>query len=308
MSVGDFMKALFVVNPVAGKGKALEIIKSFEPFIRNEISYQIEITKYKGQATEIVRSYTSREDYIVFSVGGDGTLNEVVNGIVGTKSSLAIIPAGSGNDFIRSVYEPHTIEELLIELIKGTDYPIDVIEIGKKHFLNIASVGLDADIVYNASRYKKLRFVKGDLAYIISLFKSIFGKKGIQAKVTIDGKEICNQDILLLAVANGSFYGGGIPIMPIAKVNDALADICLVREVRLRKLIKVLPSVFRAQHIHAKEVEVYHGKEIKIESETLCRLNIDGEITTAQEIDIKLIPQGVNIRLPRRNHLIKVIQ
>ena len=84
------MKALFVVNPVAGKGKSLELIKSFEPIIKERIPYKIEFTKKKGEATEIVRRYTSQEDYVVFAVGGDGTINEVVNGMVGTNSSLAL--------------------------------------------------------------------------------------------------------------------------------------------------------------------------------------------------------------------------
>lgn len=297
------MKALFIVNPVAGKGKSLEIIKSLESVIGDKIPYKIEITKAKGEATETVKRYTAQEDYIVFAVGGDGTVNEVVNGMVGSESSLAIIPTGSGNDFVRSIYGKYTIQELLVDLLDGNNQKIDIIQIGEKYFLNIASVGLDAEVVYNASQYKKLRFIKGSMAYVISLFKTLFGSRGTYTKVTIDGKVTCNEEILLLAVANGAFYGGGIPMVPTAKVNDAVADVCLIRELRLRKLIKVLPSLFKAKHIEAKEVEVYRAKDIEIEAKDGCRVNIDGEIINARQINMHIIPAGLKMRIPSKNKI-----
>lgn len=295
------MKALFVINPVAGKGKGLDLIRSFEPIIKQKIPYQIEFTKEKGEATEIVKKYTSKEDYIVFAVGGDGTINEVVNGMMGTNSSLAILPTGSGNDFVRSIYEQYTLEDLLVELIEGSNQEIDVIRINEKYFLNITSVGLDAEVVYNASCYKKKKFIKGDTAYVISLIKTVLGPKGTYAKVIIDGKEVCDESILLLAVANGSFYGGGIHMVPSAKVNDGLADICLIRETRLRKLLKLVPGLLKAKHTEAKEVEIYHAKEILIETKNGCKVNIDGEIIPADRVHMQMIPNGIKVRVPSKN-------
>ena len=297
------MKALFIINPVAGKGKSEEIIRSFEPMIKGKLPYHIELTKSKGEATEIVKRYTSEEDYIIFAVGGDGTVNEVVNGMVGSDSILAILPTGSGNDFVRSIYDKYTIEELLCDLLDGYDESIDLIRIDEKYFLNISSVGLDAEVVYNANQYKKIKFIKKDLAYVISLFKTILGPKGTRAKVIIDGKQVCDEEILLLAVANGSFYGGGIPMVPTAKINDELADVCLVRETRLRKIAKVLPKVFKAEHIKAKEVELYKAKEVEIEAKEGCRVNIDGEIITSHHLKMNVIPKGIKMRIPSRNKL-----
>lgn len=295
------MKALFVVNPAAGKGIGLDLIKSFEPIIQERIPYEIVCTGAKGEATEIVRRYTLQDDYLIFAVGGDGTINEVVNGIVGSKSSLAILPTGSGNDFVRSLYEQYTLEELLMALIEGKDQNIDVMQINEKYFLNITSVGLDADVVYNASYYKKKKFIKGDMAYVISLIKTVLGPKGTYAKVMIDGRLVCDESILLLAAANGSFYGGGIHMVPTAKVNDGLVDICLIRETRLRKLLKLVPSLIKAKHTEAKEVEIYHAKEILIEARDGCRVNIDGEIVSSQKIGMKVIPNGIKVRVPYRN-------
>ena len=301
--MGDDMKALFIINPVAGKGKSEQIIRSFEPIIEGKMPYIIETTKAKGEAAEIVKHYTSQEDYLVFAVGGDGTVNEVVNGMAGTNSSLAILPTGSGNDFVRSIYGKYTIEELLIDLLEGKDEAIDLVKIGKRYFLNISSVGLDAEVVYNANQYKKIKFIKKDMAYVFSLFKTIFGPKGTQAKVIMDGKEICDEPILLLAVANGAFYGGGIPMVPTAKINDQLLEVCLVRETRLRKIIKVLPKVFKAEHINTPEVELYKAKEIEIEAKDGCKLNIDGEIVKAHKIKMNIVPQGIKMRIPAKNQL-----
>ena len=301
--MGDHMKALFIINPVAGKGKSEQIIRIFEPMIEGKMPYIIETTKAKGEAAEIVKRYTSQEDYLVFAVGGDGTVNEVVNGMAGTSSSLAILPTGSGNDFVRSLYGKYTIEELLSDLLEGKDEAIDLVKIGKKYFLNISSVGLDAEVVYNANQYKKIRFIKKDMAYVISLFKTVFGPKGTRARVVMDGKEICDEPILLLAVANGAFYGGGIPMVPTAKINDELLEVCLVRETRLRKIIKVLPKVFKAEHINAPEVEIYKAKEIEVEAIDGCKLNIDGEIVKTHKVKMNIVPKGIKMRIPSKNQL-----
>lgn len=295
------MKALFIVNPVAGKGKSLEFIKSFEPVIRQKIDYVIEVTTEKGEATEIVRRYTAKEDYIVFAVGGDGTVNEVLNGLVGTSSQLAIIPTGSGNDFVRSIYGKYALSDLLPELLDGINEKIDILQIDEKYFLNIASVGLDADVVYNASYYKKKKFIKGDMAYLISLIKTIFGSKRTKAQIKLDGKEVCREKILLLTMANGEFYGGGIHMMPQAVVNDGIADICLVRDIKLTKILFGLPKLFKAKHGDIDEVEMYRATEVEIEAPEGCRLNIDGEISSAHKVKMHMVPKGISMRLPVRN-------
>ena len=292
------MKALFVINPVAGKGKGLEFIKAFESMIKEKVEYEMIVTKQEGEATKLVREYTSRANYVVYAVGGDGTINEVVNGLIGSESKLAIIPTGSGNDFVRSLYPKVSNEELLKALLEGESEAIDLIQVDEKYFLNIASVGLDADVVYNAIAFKKYRFIKGDMAYLLSLFKTIMGPRGTHIKVTLDGKETCNEKILLLAIANGRFYGGGIPITPHAKLSDAVADVCLIRERRLVKLVPLRPKLLKATHEEAKEVETYHAQQIEIEAAEGCRFNIDGEITKSNKIKMQVIPGALKVIVP----------
>lgn len=292
------MKHLFVVNPAAGKGEALQYVEQIKPLLEGRVDYKIEITKFEGEATNIVKKYTEQEECIVYAVGGDGTINEVVNGMVGSNSTLAIVPAGSGNDFIRTIYPGYDKENLLSKLLRGKKESIDLVQINGKYFLNIASVGIDAEVVFNATQFKKIKYIKGDFAYIMSIFKTLFNHRSNRLKVQIDGKETCNKEVLLLAVANGKFYGGGIPIAPNASVNDARADIYLVKDLKLLKILWVLPKLFRAKHHEIKELETYRARAIKIESDNLFKLNIDGEIVLTNQVEMQVIPQAIQVVIP----------
>lgn len=292
------MKYLFIVNPVAGKGQGLKYIKGIKNLFKEEQEYHIEVTKRRGHATEIAKRYSMQEDYIIYAVGGDGTVNEVVNGMVGSNSSLVIIPTGSGNDFIRTIEPNYKKKDFFHKLIVGNTTLVDIIKINEKYCLNIASVGLDADIVFNAIAFKKMKFVKGDMAYILSICKTIFGKKGIEIKVKLDDKELSDRKVLFLAIANGKFYGGGVPITPNAEINDGLADVCLVENLNLLKIFKLLPKLAKAKHTEAKEVKIYRAKKIEIESETLFRVNIDGEIVEGDKLKMEVIPRAIKLIIP----------
>lgn len=292
------MKHLFVVNPAAGKGKGTEYIHQIKAIFEGKEDYYIEVTEKKGQATEIVRNYTSKEDYIVYAIGGDGTINEVVNGMAGSRSRLAIIPAGSGNDFIRTIYPRYDKEELLHKLLNGKTENIDLVKVNEKYFLNIVSVGIDAEVAFNVEAFKRMRYIKGNVAYLLSIFKTLFGYKCTKLRVMLDGKETCDKKVLLLAVANGKFYGGGIPIAPHADVNDAMADVCLVKELKLGKILTIIPKLFKARHEEVREVEVYRAGQIEIESDEAFRVNIDGEIFETSKVNMQVMPQAIQVVVP----------
>lgn len=292
------MKHLFIVNPVAGKGKGSAYIETIKAIMAGRTDYSIEITKEKGHATQIARDYTSKEDYIVYAIGGDGTINEVVNGMVGSKSTLAIIPAGSGNDFIRTIYPRYEQKTLIHKLLEGKVIPVDLMKINQKYFLNIASVGIDAEVAFHAEGFKKMKFIKGELAYIISIFTTLFTYKSHRLKVILDGEEACNHRVLLLAVANGRFYGGGIQIAPSAKINDAKVDICMVKELKLLKIFPLIPKLFKARHEESVDVEVYRAQQVEIESEDSFRVNIDGEIVQANKVTMQVMANALQVVVP----------
>ena len=217
------MKHLFIINPKAGKGKTLDIIPEIKEIFKdtNE-EFTIEITRRPGHATELVRNYVSKENYRVYSVGGDGTLNEVLNGMVNNESCLGVIPGGSGNDFIKSICEEKLPNNILRDTIKGKTKVMDLAKIDDRYFINISSVGIDAEVTSNAKDLKRYPLISGKIAYMLSVFITIFKYKSQDIQLIIDGIEITLKSTLL-AMANGKYYGGGMKVAPYADLQDGLS-------------------------------------------------------------------------------------
>ncbi len=292
------MKHVFIINPAAGKGKALELIPVIRDYFKGKPDkYVIKITEYPGHATKIAREYAVNEKSRIYSIGGDGTINEIVNGIAGTKASLGVIPAGSGNDFIRSIHGGYQGKEIVADTIRGQERSIDLARANGKYFINISSIGFDADVVYNAQKFKRLPYIPGSMAYLFSLIYTIFKNKISEVKVTIDNEEI-SLKILLAAVANGRFYGGGMLPAPDAALDDGLLDICLVREVNRLKILTLFPKYMKGEHGEIEYVSFKRAKKIKIESKDTIALNIDGEILTGKEIEFEILKGAINVIYP----------
>ncbi|HOJ12669.1 MAG TPA: diacylglycerol kinase family lipid kinase [Clostridiales bacterium] len=307
------MKHLFIINPIAGKGKALEYIPKIEEyFSRMKDLFFIEVTKYPGHAIELVKQYVDKETYRVYSVGGDGTLNEVLNGMAGSDSSLAIIPAGSGNDFIKSIRNYSVDKEspeknimkitskvsLLERLVKGTESFIDIGKINNRYFINISSLGFDAEVVYKSHKIKKLPLITGLLAYVLSVFATLVSYQSNPLKIKIDGQTI-EKGTLLVAVANGRYYGGGMQAAPSAELNDGFLDICLIEYAKRLRILKLFPKFIKGQHAGIKEVSFHRGKNISIISKNKVAMNVDGETNIVEgKVDFEIIPNAVRIVLP----------
>ncbi len=292
------MKHVFIINPAAGKGKALGLVPIIRDYFKGKPDkYVIKITEYPGHATKIAREYANSGTCRIYSIGGDGTVNEIVNGMAGTKASLGVIPAGSGNDFIRSIHGEYQSSDIVSDTIRGQERSIDLARANGKYFINISSIGFDADVVYNAQKFKRLPYIPGSMAYLFSLIYTIFKNKISEVKVTIDNQEI-SLKILLAAVANGRFYGGGMLPAPAAALDDGLLDICLVREVNRLKILTLFPKYMKGEHGEIEYVSFKRAKKIKIESKETIALNIDGEILTGQEIEFEILKGAINVIYP----------
>jgi diacylglycerol kinase (ATP) len=289
------MKHLFIVNPAAGKGMAMEFIPKIHSIFKDlEEHYIIEITKRPGHAQEIVKQYVQMEDYRVYSIGGDGTLNEVLNGIVGSGSILGIIPAGTGNDFIRSITGFGNTENILERTIKSGDFYVDLASVNGRYYINVASVGLDAEIAYNAKVFKKSRFLSGSAAYIFSIFITLLKYKSKLMNIEIDGKNT-ELKTLLISVANGKYYGGGMKVAPTALLDDGLLDICLIKHVNKLKILVLFPKLIKGTHHTIKQVSFYKGRKVVIRSSEKLSLNIDGEIFRTKEAIFEVLSKAIRV-------------
>ena len=293
------MKHLFIVNPIAGKGKVLPIIEKIKEIFSNlDEECIIEVTKRPGHATEIARDYVTRDDYRVYSVGGDGTLNEVLNGIVHSKSSLAVIPNGTGNDFIKSICTEYNMEDILMRTINGKEKFLDLARVNNRYFINVSSVGFDAEVVYNTVKLKKHPYVKGTFAYGLGVLLTLFAFNSKKLKIKID-QCIINTSVTLIAVANGKYYGGGMMIAPKAIINDGILDICLIRKINKIKLLAFFPRLIKGTHEGIKEVSFYQGNTVHINSNDYISLNIDGEVLKTKEVLFEILHKGIQVVIPR---------
>jgi len=289
------MMHLFIVNPVAGKGKTLKLVPEIKGLMeKHSFDYKIEITKAPGHASEIAREYINKyTDLRIYAVGGDGTMNEVLQGVVGSGACLGVVPAGTGNDFLKSFTPLTAPSELLPLMVKSEAIPVDVCKINDRYFLNIASAGFDADVVANTQHLKKLPYIAGKIAYIGGILLSLIRLKNVRATFYIDDEKIEMPGMLLSAFANGRFYGGGMLPAPGAVPDDGYLDICLIKDMKRLGILRFFPRFIKGVHVNMSEVMTRRCRSVRMESPDLLHVNVDGELFESHNLDITLIHKGL---------------
>ncbi|MCR2045469.1 diacylglycerol/lipid kinase family protein [Anaerosalibacter massiliensis] len=269
---------LFIVNPIAGGGKSKGFVSLIKEIMdESKRKYEIIVTEKPKEAIRLA-SHGSMKGYeTIVAVGGDGTINEVALGILSTGAgTLGIIPGGTGNDLARTLNIPNDPKKAIETILKGHKKKIDVGFANDNMFLNIASIGLDSEIVKNTEKIKTK--IKGRFAYFIGALNTLFKYRNKEVNIQLDNI-IIDEEIMLLAVSNGKYYGGGFKICPMAVIEDGYFHICIVKKVPKIKLLLFFPLFFRGTHTKIKKnVEIYKAKEIKVKTSEKTDLNIDGEI------------------------------
>lgn len=291
-------KHIFIINPEAGKKKGLELSDYIKENFEEATIIQ---TEYPGHASELAKDHAG-DGNILYSVGGDGTLNEVINGVMDSEYSkvttVADVPCGSGNDFIKcftNIKDPVTLLEHYKRLRRKT---IDVGVINGRSFVNISSVGFDAEIVLGAKKFKRIPFISAEFAYIISVFATLIKLKDYKVKLSIDGEEPRNLSVLFVTMANGNYYGGGMKAAPNAVINDGLFDFCLVDKITRREVPFLLPKFIKGKHEHLKPVHIIQGTKLLITSEQALPINMDGEVALSDHVEVEIIPGAVQFLVP----------
>ena len=291
----------FIVNPVAGKGRALQMVEKIKSRFRDfSQTCEIRITEAPGHAQELAKDAVSKGgDVRLYSVGGDGTLNEVINGMAGSNLELGIIPCGSGNDAARSLYSV-TDPVKLIELLPVS--PTTMVDVGKfneKYFINIASIGFDADVVLKSRKFKGFPLVSGPLSYILGVLAALFRLKKYRLKLSIGNSLKVEKDILLSIFANGAYYGGGMKAAPRARMDDGILDFYLVDAVPRSTILKLFQKFKNGEHESLDVVSMYRSVNAVIESDEPFPVNIDGEVSMEDHAVIDILPKFLNVIVPR---------
>ena len=311
------MKFIFIINPMAGKGKGIETLKKSIIQTAEKLNKKCEIylTKAVGDAEIFVRNQCMimSEPTVFIACGGDGTFNEVLNGAFGFENAcVGTIPTGTGNDFCRN-FEDCNFTDIKAQFM-GIPTHCDIIRYkglvnGKtveKYCANMFNIGFDCNVADTTATLKKYPIIKGSLAYFLSILLMIIKKKGADISIEIDGEKIHNGKVLLTSIANGCFCGGGIKSNPYAKTNDGLMDVNIIKDIPRYLFIPCLPQYMNGTIFendkYSHIASTVQCKNITIIPNSKMRLCVDGEIFDAREIDFTIIPKGIKIIKPITNN------
>ncbi|MBQ8605111.1 MAG: hypothetical protein IJ408_00090 [Clostridia bacterium] len=283
------MKTIHILNPAAGQGKAAE-------FKGLENAY---ITKGPGDAADYVHTFlTENDEDLHFKVyGGDGTVNEVVTGILrsgSNRASISVVPVGTGNDLLRAVTENNV-------------KTLDVLTLNEHYAINAINTGFDLEVVQKAAEFKKKPLISGHLAYVLGVASVLLGKLGKKMKISY-ADENGNEDsfegeCLLVVAANGAYYGGGFKASPAADLSDGLIDLMIVKKVSKIKFLSLVAGYKKGIHIDSKTGKVNEKfkdfiifskcKSVRIEG--IKEICADGEIFKTNIAKVGIIPSVLKI-------------
>lgn len=291
----------FIVNRIAGGGKGKRIWKKVEKQLQKlNVRYHVYFTERKKEATDVARMIVKegRVEAVVV-VGGDGTVHEVVNGLVGTDLPLSVIPAGSGNDYARALDIPKNYRKAIEQILAKKKRTIDVGKVNGKYCLTVIGTGFDGSVARKVeeSRLKKWlnTFRLGKLIYAFVVPRVLFSYEKQDVSIVVDGQKTYIRGVWMIAVANVSCYAGGMKICPNAKEDDGYFDVCIVKGMSKFTFFKTFPLVFFGKHTHHRDVMLLSGKKVTIRSEKPLLVHGDGEAIGQTPITVEIIPRALAI-------------
>lgn len=296
------MKYLFIINPAAGKGtKQAAVIDSVKRcFSGREDGYEIYMTKAPGDAKS--KANTAAEsggELTVFACGGEGTVFEVLNGIVGYDNvNLGVIPCGSANDFLKFFPDSAPFSDIK-EQVGGVAVSTDIIKANDYYCLNGCSVGMDAVVARDMSIFKGWRGVSGSMAYKLAVLKTFFGKIGVTIDLSVDGGEKKTENCLFAVIANAPYYGGGYKSAPEANPFDNALDFTKVDTVSKLKVPKFLSLYEKGLHASLDYCTIKRCNNMEFTAKVPVPVNLDGEIIETKSMSFSLVKGGVKFVLPR---------
>ena len=285
-----------IANPMASSGNAASYIEKVCKLLEERgISYKLMATKYAGHATVLADEAMTEGCDGIISLGGDGTLYEVVNGLNGRHTNFYIVPCGTGNDFVKTLGLPKDpIEAFKIQL-EGSPVAIDVGKINDRYFINVAGTGFDVEVLHQAERFKKLG--KGMIPYFLGVVAALRHFKPMTVELTVDGKTE-QKTVTILSVGNGRYFGGGMKSVPHADPGDGLFDFIYVDGVNTFKIVQLLPKFIKGEHTGMSIVHETRVSSLKVVSEGMI-MNMDGELIQMDEAEFSILPGALTIYLRR---------
>lgn len=299
------MKHVFIINPTAGKSDSTRKIYAMAERLRQEhgLDVQCILTKRQGHAVDLARELCKTgEELRFYACGGDGTVNEVANGIVGfDNAAMTVIPVGTGNDFLKNFGDRAPEFADAENLWDGEVFPLDAIDVNGRIALTIACSGLDARVAADVHKYSESPLLDGKGSYVYSLMINFVFKPIYNHWTVMVDDQIRESDYALVAVCNGRYYGGGFMPVPEAKMNDGVLDTLVIDRVNHATFARMVNGYSKGEYRKFPQfIHHYTPSVIRIHSEkndiVTC---LDGECVTSSDVVIKLAEGKVHFFGPR---------
>ena len=293
------MKILFIINPKSGKGRDPQEIIDAVTLNFPQASWAL--TEAPGHATQLAQKAVQQNYDAVAAIGGDGTINETARALVRTQTALGVIPNGSGNGLAREMGMPLSVEESLLRLQTAHTVPCDAGKANGELFLNLAGVGIEAQIAYDFMQYGKSG-KRGMWPYFKLGAKDVLTYRPQPIELELDGQKTTVRP-LSLAFANGTQYGSNFKIAPQASLTDGWLDCVLIKNESKLKLLCALPSFFTSDPTHKGVTQTTRVKKAVLRQAGEIIYHLDGEPKTTQDrLEITIEPGALNLLLPVKAH------
>lgn len=275
-----------IANKSSGKGRGEKYLSTVTAYLdEHGVQYAVHPTERRGHGMELAKTLSESGAETIVALGGDGTFHEVLNGIDFERSRMGLIPAGRGNDFATGTgvasLDP---VKAIASIVHGEHRDIDYIQIGDKRCLNVGGTGLDVEVLLKTEKSKN------KLTYIASLFRCLLKFKPYPVEVTVEG-DTQHFDCIMVGACNGTQFGGGIKLAPIAKADDGKLDIIIMSKPKRIPTVFVMPKFVKGKHMDMPYTHHIVCDSIKVE--TPAPIELDGEIYYDLEFDAKIVPGGM---------------
>jgi diacylglycerol kinase (ATP) len=300
-------KSLIILNPWAGRGAAGQRRGVLEAALTQAgVPFDLVTTHARGGATELAWQAIDRGYDPIVAVGGDGTINEIVNGIKGAETSLGrrarlgIIPLGTGSDFIKTLdgVDANDIAGGVRRIAGGVPHTVDIGRVqvadgDTRYFINAVGMGLDAQV---AAESLKLTRLKGMAVYLVAIIRALANYRAHPMTVEYDGQRL-HRRLLFASIANGRCQGAGFWLTPSALIDDGLLDLCLVDNMRLDQIIRHIPRLMEGTHTSLKQVTMGRARNIRVTCSAPLPVATDGEVISiaARDITVETLPAALEV-------------
>ena len=302
-------RILAIVNPLSANGVTAKEWPGIQKEIEKaNIFIDVEYTKYPTHATEIARKALKSCYDIILSVGGDGTINEILNGffennyIIRDNAYLGVLSKGTGCDFSRTLNLGDRANDIIKILTNINSIECDVGKgkfvnydgkVTERYFLNISDVGIGAETTFRVNRNSKI--LKGFLSFLLGAVFTILTFKNKNLQITIDEDIKINGKKSCVVVANGKYFGGGMLVAPNAELDDGLFDVVILGDFTKLEFLANFPKIYKGTHLEHLKVDCYRGRKVRISSSERVLIEFDGEQPGIIDAEFEIIPKAIKV-------------